>query len=62
LRRVLDFVVARQEPVVVRHRIWLKGGERAHAELLVAPCAPQTSEQKFFCALALRHEQGAWET
>lgn len=61
LRRVLDLVAARQEPVVVHHQLRLGDGQPAYAELLVAPCVSSEDKQPFFCALALRHLQRGWE-
>jgi hypothetical protein len=62
LRRVLDLVAARQEPVIVHHRLRLGDGQPAYAELLVAPCTSDEDNQPFFCALALRHLQSGWES
>jgi hypothetical protein len=62
LRRVLAHVAARNEPLVVRHRLRLMNNDKAYAELFAAPCRGKTGEERFLCALALRQLQGSWDS
>jgi hypothetical protein len=61
LRRALDHVAGRGEPLLVRGRLRRADGSRAHFELYVTPGGGTGPDRTYLCALALRQPQDVWE-